>query len=395
LPEALRALGIPYGYTVHDLSFACPTITFSGRDGLFCGGETDAAVCRACLAAQPEQGNVDIVQWRDRHRDLVEGARFVIAPSRWAAAMFSRYFPGASVDVIAHGAPGVWANKTLPDGAERRNVGPRMAVLLPDDDVPTVAVLGAIGPDKGARRIERMVALARAAAIRMRWVVIGYLDVQQTPWQSDDGLLTVHGRYTPADLPRLLDHYRAQLVVYPSAGPETFSFTLSEAWAAGRPVVVPPFGALAERVAEANGGWILDAADWRDDGRMLARIAALVADREALAVAGLRARAAHQPTLHDMARRTLAHYATLVPFVPDTAAGLAPQRIRDGGGYQLWWPPEAADAPDGAAANPDRGTVAGTGVANAALRLRRTRPGRALARLLPAPLKAVLRGRLR
>ena len=28
LVQALAALGIPYGYTVHDLNFACPTITF-------------------------------------------------------------------------------------------------------------------------------------------------------------------------------------------------------------------------------------------------------------------------------------------------------------------------------------------------------------------------------
>ena len=38
--------------------------------------------------------------------------------------------------------------------------------MLPDDDVPTVAVLGAIGPDKGARRIERLAALVRARAAR-------------------------------------------------------------------------------------------------------------------------------------------------------------------------------------------------------------------------------------
>ena len=30
------------------------------------------------------------------------------------------------------------------------------------------------------------------------------------------------------------------LVLYPSAGPESFSYTLSEAWTAGRPVLVPP-----------------------------------------------------------------------------------------------------------------------------------------------------------
>ena len=106
---------------------------------------------------------------------------------------------------------------------------------LPDDGVPTVAVLGAIGPDKGARRLERLVALARARGAWVRFVLIGYMDVEHGPWQSDDAMFTVHGRYDPADLPDLLAHYRVALVLYPSAGPETFSYTLSEAWASGRP----------------------------------------------------------------------------------------------------------------------------------------------------------------
>ncbi|MBK6334396.1 MAG: glycosyltransferase [Betaproteobacteria bacterium] len=397
LEDALRALRLPYGCTVHDLDFACPTITLIGRDGFFCGGETDVAVCRGCLAAQPGFEGVDIARWRDAHRELVAGARFVIAPSRWAAGVWRRYFPAAAVDVIAHGAPGVWANRTLPDNADRRESGPRVAVLLPEDDVPTVAVLGAIGPDKGARRIERMVALARGAGMRLRFVVVGYLDVHPVAWQSDDALLTVHGRYRPDDLPRLLDHYRARLVVFPSAGPETFSFTLSEAWAAGRPVVVPPVGALAERVAEAGAGWILDDADWRDEARMLARIAVLVADRGALAAAAERARAVRQPTLADMAERTLAHYAAVVPVPPADDLRLPAERLRDAAGYRLWWPPEAHDDANvgpGASALPAPAAPSG-GVAQVAYRLHRTRPGRALARLLPEPLVAALRARLR
>ena len=120
----------------------------------------------------------------------------------------------------------------------------------------TIAVLGAVGPDKGARRLERLAALVRSARLPVRFVLIGYMDVENGPWQSDDAVLTVHGRYEPRDLPDLLAHYRVRLVAFPSAGPETFSFTLSEAWAAGLPVIVPPFGALAERVADANAGWL-------------------------------------------------------------------------------------------------------------------------------------------
>ena len=66
-------------------------------------------------------------------------------------------------------------------------------------------------------------------------------------------------------------------MLYPSAGPETFSYTLSEAWAAGRPVLVPPIGALAERVQATGAGWVMTDDEWRDEMRMLDRILALVA----------------------------------------------------------------------------------------------------------------------
>ena len=102
LAEALAKLGIAYGYTVHDLSFACPTITFLNADQAYCGAVTDPAVCDACLAAQPQFADIDIGAWREQPRALLAGAAFVIAPSQWAATTLHRYFPDAPVDVIPH-----------------------------------------------------------------------------------------------------------------------------------------------------------------------------------------------------------------------------------------------------------------------------------------------------
>ncbi len=302
---ALANSRLPYGYTVHDLNFACPTITFLAADGMYCGSETDAGVCARCLAAQPAFRDIDIVAWRARHRDLLAGCAFLIAPSQWAASMLTRYFPGHAVEIVAHGAPSE-SGAILP-GVLR---AAETTVALPEDDVPTVAVLGAVGPDKGARRLERLVELVRRRGMRIRFVVIGYLDNVHGPWQSDDATLTVHGAYDSRNLADLLDRYRAKLVAFPSAGPETFSFTLSEAWAAGRPVVVPPFGALAERVAAGNAGWMWTDAEWRSEESMLARIADILApaNAEAFAAAVRRARAMLRPTLANMAERTLARY---------------------------------------------------------------------------------------
>jgi hypothetical protein len=121
--SSVGTLGVPYGYTVHDLNFACPTITFLGPDEMYCGAQTDPAICRSCLAMQPEFEHVDIVAWRESHGALVAGAAFLIAPSRWAADTFMRYFPDRPVEVIAHGAPwrlGVAGRFARRCGAERR-----------------------------------------------------------------------------------------------------------------------------------------------------------------------------------------------------------------------------------------------------------------------------------
>ena len=384
---ALAKLPVPYGYTTHDLNFACPTITFLAADGMYCGAQTDVAVCSRCLAAQPEFAAVDIGAWRARHHALLRRAAFRIAPSQWAADTLVRYFPDCPATVIAHGAP---------VGPAPRRPGMRTMVMLPNDDVPTVALMGAIGPDKGARRIERLAELARARAARVRFVLIGYMDVQHGPWQSDDAVFTVHGRYDTADLPELLAHYRVALVLYPSAGPETFSYTLTEAWSAGRPVLVPPIGALAERVRDSGAGWVMTESEWRDEARMLDRLAALLAERERdmLAAASLRARSLPLASLPQMSQATFARYDAALAAGATSASSppqpLAPARLLYGLGYAAWKPPAAAKA---------WGTNDGTGlfgrVARAAARRRHTLAGRVLFRLAPAAFVARLRGRLK
>ena len=387
LQSALAELGIPYGYTVHDLNFACPTITFLRPDGQYCGAVTDSRQCQACLSSQPEFRHIDIEAWRTAHGALLANAAFVIAPSRWAGAILARYFPAHSATIIEHGSA---------SGAPRDDaVYGRIA--LPDDGIPTVAVVGAIGADKGARRIERLVELTRQRGIRLRWVLIGYLDRSREPSQTPDAVFTQHGPFDSREIGELLDHYRVRLVAYPSAGPETFSFTLSEAWAAGRPVIVPPIGALAERVAASGGGWVLAEEDWLDDERMLGRIAAVVAPEQAHtdAAAAARAAAARQPTLAAMAEATIAVWRDALVRAPaaTSSSPISPARCLAALHYMPWTPPAMStptrDAPPAAAPG-----SALTYVARAALSIRHTPAGRLLYRLAPRQLIDALRERL-
>jgi O-antigen biosynthesis protein len=392
--EALPALGVPYGITIHDLWLACPTVTLTPADRRYCGGVTDAVACGRCLAAHPTLAGTDIVRWRREHAALLAGAAFLIAPSRWAADMLARYFPEtrARVDVIAHATL-----DGAPASADFQLAQPVTAVLLPQDDIPTVAIIGAIGRDKGARRIERLAQRARDRGARVRFAVVGFLDVQHAPWQSGDAMLTVHGPYARTDLSALFAHYRVALVLYPSEGPESFSYTLSEAWHAGMPVLVPPIGALAERVETSNAGWVMTGDEWNDDDRMLDRVLSLLSSEasDARRTAAANARAVPHVAPREMADATLVHYAASVPRArrDGVARAFSNRRMRDALGYRDWTPPAIAEPTAPAP------VVAGSpGVwqrlAQRALAIRRTPMGRLLYRMTPEPVIDKLKARL-
>lgn len=261
LLEAFAVLHIPYGFTVHDFYLACPTINLLGPDGDYCGAQTGLNHCSQCLAAQPDFTGIGIAAWREAHQKFLGRAAFVIAPSEWASSTLQRYFPRADVAVIPHGS------------GHEGEVHEEMlcpVLLLPEDGRENIGVLGAIGPVKGARRLEKLVKRTRERNLPLRWVVVGYLDRQFQAYQDKDKVLTIHGHYDSRDVGALLDHYQIRMVVFPSAGPETYCYTLTEAWQSGRPALVPPIGALGERVSATGAGWLME--NWQDEDRILDQI---------------------------------------------------------------------------------------------------------------------------
>jgi glycosyltransferase involved in cell wall biosynthesis len=214
LLEAWCARGRPWIASLHDVGFLRAD-AFVGGDGL------------------PQ---VD-VEWSARWQRVLATAAAITAPSAFLAGVFANACRGLLATLVA---PGV----ALPETAPRP---PRPPLPL-----RSIAIVGALGAHKGKERLLRW--LAHPAAARYRWTLIGYTEDQLHPGWLADGRLRVHGPFLPECTSDWLRHYDVDLVIFPNRLAESFSYALSDVWAAGVPVLAPDIGALGERVHAHGGG---------------------------------------------------------------------------------------------------------------------------------------------
>jgi len=73
--------------------------------------------------------------------------------------------------------------------------------------------------------------------------------------------LHAHGPYDNEFLPDLLHRAGIQVVLLPGPYAETFGIVMSEALAAGIPVIGASYGALGERIRANGAGWTIDPTD--------------------------------------------------------------------------------------------------------------------------------------
>jgi glycosyltransferase involved in cell wall biosynthesis len=204
-------------------------------------------------------------QWLATLRPVLAHAAALVAPSAYIAGLLSTHYGMASVRVqpglAARGIrSGADANRAMPLPVAQRGtawatVGAEAMSAAAPPSGPVVAAIGALGPHKGSLLLAPIAQAIKPLGARL--CVIGYTDTQIERGWNTGGDYFVHGPYADAELPGLLASYGVDLALFPNRLPESFSYTLSEAWANGLPVIVPAAGALGERVAALGGGWSL------------------------------------------------------------------------------------------------------------------------------------------
>ena len=264
IPRIAAALGVTYSVILHDYVPVCPQINFVRRGPRYCGEPEDAAPCNRCLSRQSHpwtgvhgpptavfpDGRPDIAAWRRRYGGFLKTAAALSAPSRDTVQRFARYFPDLTIACVPHPPP-----VRPPDG--------RGATTTRAADGPfRVAVIGAIGPHKGAQVLLGSVRAAYRAKRPLTFVVVGYTCMDRAFRRFPN--CTITGAYRDDQVFEILRGQRPDLVFLPSIWPETFCFTLSIALDTGLPVAVFDIGAQAQRVraaGRANGVLPLSLAD--------------------------------------------------------------------------------------------------------------------------------------
>lgn len=117
-----------------------------------------------------------------------------------------------------------------------------------------VAFLGGLVPEKGSRLAYQLI---RKFETDINWYIIGGMNDPDLENLEQDNL-TKFGPYDREDTYRILNEYKIDILCILPVWPETFCYTLSEAWLAGIPAICTSIGALTERFEESQGGWMFE-----------------------------------------------------------------------------------------------------------------------------------------
>lgn len=241
--------------SVHDLYLACPNFSLLYCKREPCGIPDDLSACARCLAdasVSPMPGSLYIpylslaylAEFRATVAARLDTVDHWVFASRSASDYFLRvYEPDQSrMELIEH-------QSVIRLG--RRAAEPDEDLIR--DEPLRVAFVGLGWAKKGLDVVNEL-----ADAFAGSSVEIHHFGALKQPASPE---LHAWGPYDNELLPELLHRAGIQIVLLPGPYAETFGIVMTEALAAGIPVIGARYGALGERIRETGAGWTIDPMD--------------------------------------------------------------------------------------------------------------------------------------
>jgi GT2 family glycosyltransferase len=239
--DLIAGLATPYDVHVHDYGWLCGRVALVGPENRYCG-EPDVARCETCVADAGSliDEDITVAELRKRSARLFAGARRVVVPSEDTAARIVRHFPAIQATVAPHEDDAANAAPVRSPAAATRC---------------RVCVVGAIGIHKGYQVVLECARDAAGRSLPLEFVVVGHTIDDRRLMAT--GRVFVTGGFAPEEAVALIKAQNATLALLPSIFPETWCFSLAEAWRAGLRVAAFDIGAPAERIRRTGCGFLL------------------------------------------------------------------------------------------------------------------------------------------
>ncbi len=260
--EAVKR-NIPVFTTLHDFYYICPNIKLLDERNHLCIDDKSSS-CERCLKNRfGISETVDYISiWRKQHYEVLAMSEKIFVPSQSAVDIVRQFYPNLTdkTSVVGHGTKQMDLERNI----RSKNMKKQKF---------RVAFLGAISVEKGQRIAIDLI----QKGSQIQWYLFGYFGVTLPELERKRNYHNM-GAYRREDLPKLLARHQIDLICIFSIWPETFCYTLSEAVAAGVPVLAFDIGALGERIIQMDIGWLISYQATMDE--ILQKITTLQEDSE-------------------------------------------------------------------------------------------------------------------
>ena len=241
LPKIGKILGIPIVLSFHDFYFICLSHNLIDENNRYCAGECDLSLnCHDRMGlSNYSRINDYVMEWRSHVNELFSNVDLFVTPSDVSKNIYCKYYPSISnrVHVISHGRDICHEDEKLYEVPSLSNP---IKILF----------IGNTYLQKGSEIIKELYNLDKNHKLEIHF--LGDVGPELK------GIGIQHGRYERDDLKNLIGEIKPSFIGIFSIWPETFCYTLTEAWSYNIPVLISKIGILEERLLTNDGGWFID-----------------------------------------------------------------------------------------------------------------------------------------
>ena len=194
--------------------------------------------CQNCegIAHKSDITNEKILErWHNECGNLLEKSAINVAPTQSVVDVYKKSYPNLNnFNLIEHGV------KIDKSSYKAKLTSKPIKILVP----------GHVSPHKGSLLIKQLKELDKRDILQLHFMGT------TIPNLNSYGIN--HGKYERSDFNRIVSEIAPSFSLILSTCPETYSYTLTESWMAGLPVIASDLGALKQRITSTNGGWLVD-----------------------------------------------------------------------------------------------------------------------------------------